>query len=652
MFKWIKNYFTLPVFADDEQQRVARLLMAILLGLTMTAFVADIFVFMLYGIPAHITDTAPYFGLAMLVISVFLAPYFIRRGWTTAIAIWVLLILWLTLTYWLWTVEGFSGGRTSFIHLIFVIFAALLLGPRGAVGYTVLALVSVAGALYLEKSGHLSVVAPASNFDMIAIFAVLSIAGFFLRYAMKSMQDAMRRARLAAQAQAEANRELDAIRRSLEERVAARTQDLQSRSTLLLTAIELGRAAASLRDLETLVSQMPQMIAEQTGFYHVGLFLMDEYGEYAILRGTNSPEGHYLLAQHFRVALGAPDELLGTVIAKREFRVAVDTGPNAVSFAGTPFRRTRSELALPLIAGDRLVGALDLHSTESGILTDQMIEVMRLLADQLAIAIESAQLFAQSQAALAAEQRAYGAVSREAWREMALAQSTTAGGLRLLADAPGVIRPAAGEKPAVMQQARQTGRTIVQPVAEQAETTLAVPIQVREGVSIGALRLNKSSWAADEIALVETLTEQLGAALESARLYQETQRREARERITREITEDIRRSVDMEVILRSAVTNLGEALGVPRTYVRLMLGEESASVTASGAQSPREPSPDEKLPDQTSSGELLAADDETPADASVKDLGDGPPIATDRQDVSDIVMKGLSRVEGDEHDEP
>ncbi|MBN2389449.1 MAG: GAF domain-containing protein, partial [Anaerolineae bacterium] len=454
------------------------------------------------------------------------------------------------------------------------------------------------------------------------------------------------------------------------------------------------RAAASLRDLEQLLSRMPEMIATQTGFYHVGLFLMDEYGEAAVLRGANSLEGQQMLAENHRVAVNAPD-FLSSVIAKQELRVAVDVGPNAVSFANSPFPRTRSQLTLPLIAGNRLIGALDLHSTESDVLTDQMIEVMRLLADQLAIAVESAQLFAQSQAALEAELRAYGTVSREAWREMTRVKGVE-GGLSFLSDAPGVIRPASGDKPAIMQQAHQTGRVIAD------DSTLAIPIQVREGVSIGALRLNKSGWGEDEIALVETLTEQLGAALESARLYQETQRREARERITREITEDIRRSVDMEVILRTAVSSLGETLGVPRAYVRLMLGEESPGEESPGAESPDVEPPDEELPgegppgeeppDQELPGEALPdeespgeeppgeeppdqelpgealPDEESPGETSpdgplsedvdalstapVEDTGDSPATSPDAPDASAVEGDGQILAEGEKHDEP
>ncbi|HQE91227.1 MAG TPA: GAF domain-containing protein [Anaerolineae bacterium] len=563
MFERIRKYFTLPVFDDDERTRRTRLLISILVPLAVMAVLAVIVMIVLSGFPQRLADANIIIVAVAIVAAVLIAFPLVRRRPPTGLSIGLLTLLWLVTTAWLRFTEGLSGGHTSSGYVLIIVLAGLLLGPRGAIVYAALSLMAIISTGYAENRGLIPGRTGVSTADALIISGVVALTGVFLRYAVKSMQDAIDHARRSAQALAEANSELEAIRRSLEERVAARTQDLRSRSALLLTAIELGRTAASLHDLDELLARMPAMIAAQTGLYHVGIFLADEYGEFVVLRGTNSPEGRQLMAVNYHAAVNEPG-FLGTVVAKHEPRLALDVGPGAVSFINSPFPHTRSQLTLPLMAGDRLVGALDLHSTESDAFTDQMIEIMRLLADQIAIAIEGAQLFAQSQTALEAERRAYGQVSREAWREMSRAE----GALRFLSDAPGIVRPASGERAAVMERARQAGQLIT-----EEESTLAAPIQVREGVNIGALRLRKPEWSADEIALVETLTEQLGAALESARLYQETQRREARERITREITEDIRRSVEIETILRSAVTHLGEALGVPRTYVRLMLEE-------------------------------------------------------------------------------
>ncbi|HOU12583.1 MAG TPA: GAF domain-containing protein [Anaerolineae bacterium] len=577
MWMRIKHYFTLPVFEDEEKTRVARLLLIILITLSLAVTVVDAMLLVLFGVPVRLVDVGPFVGWALIVAATFSSFPLIRKGYATGLAAAIVSLIWFLVTYWIWAAEGLGKGHTSYAYALIIVIAGLLLGARGAVVFTGLGLLAVLVAYYAEHIGAIPASRPVSVVDFVIIVVVLGLMGAFLRYAMKSMRSAILRAEDFARAQAAANRELDAIRVSLEQRVAERTADLERRSIQLQAVAEVGRSAAALRDLDELLGEVAKMIGESLDFYHVGIFLLDENRLYAVLRAANSPEGQHILAQGYSVTVGSSD-IIGVVTANRELRIASAASENAVSVVSSLLPRTQAELALPLIAGDRLIGVLDLHSLDAVAYTAQTTSVMQLLADQIAIAIENARLFAQREKSLEAERRAYGQISREAWHQI----SRVEGALRFVVDTPGSVRQAAGETPSAMLQARQTGQLLT-----EEGSTLAVPIQLREGVNIGALRLRKPEWAADEITLVETLTEQLGAALESARLYQETQRREARERITREITEDIRRSVDIEMILQSAVTSLGEALGVPRAYVRLML--EEADVPSAEQASPESP---------------------------------------------------------------
>jgi GAF domain-containing protein len=104
------------------------------------------------------------------------------------------------------------------------------------------------------------------------------------------------------------------------------------------------------------------------------------------------------------------------------------------------------------------------------------------------------------------------------------------------------------------------------------DSVLALPLRVRDQV-IGALSFHRDAqdrpWLVEEVRLLERLVDQLGVALESAQLFQETQRRAAREQAIRQVTEQMRRSIDMETILQNTVVELAKALGVPRAYVRL-----------------------------------------------------------------------------------
>jgi GAF domain-containing protein len=113
-----------------------------------------------------------------------------------------------------------------------------------------------------------------------------------------------------------------------------------------------------------------------------------------------------------------------------------------------------------------------------------------------------------------------------------------------------------------MLQALQAGQSVQED--DQGELALAIPLKVRDQV-IGVLDFRKDtsgrSWTDEEKVLLETLAEQLGVALESARLYQDTQRRAARERLTREITDNIRAATSVEDAMQRAVQEISRVLG-------------------------------------------------------------------------------------------
>lgn len=121
-----------------------------------------------------------------------------------------------------------------------------------------------------------------------------------------------------------------------------------------------------------------------------------------------------------------------------------------------------------------------------------------------------------------------------------------------------------------MIKAAQTGQRLETSEADKA--SLTIPIRVRNQV-VGALKFRKDGpgkkWTPDETSLLETLTDQLGVALESARLYEETQRRAERERLASEISAKLRASNDQQTILQTAVQELRRALQANRAQVLL-----------------------------------------------------------------------------------
>ncbi|MBN1487225.1 MAG: GAF domain-containing protein [Anaerolineae bacterium] len=350
---------------------------------------------------------------------------------------------------------------------------------------------------------------------------------------------------------------------SLEQRVADRTQDLERRAQQLRAVADVGRAVTSIRDLDKLLSQVTYLISDRFAIYHVGIFLLDSTGEYAVLRAANSEGGQQMLANQHRLRVGEQG-IVGYVTRKGKARIALDVGDDAVHFENPFLPYTRSEMALPLMAGEHILGALDVQSMEEAAFTPDDIAVLQVLADQIAVAIENTRLFADLQDALEGERRAYGERSRQAWRDLLRTRGSWGYSYthKTFADASGSTL--------AMQQAVQTGQTVRDISGETA--VLSIPVAVR-GQVLGVLTFSKEKpgeqWSQDEIDLLGMLTEQLAVALESARLYQQTQRREAFERFTREAAERMRETLDMEMVLQTAVEEIGTVLGLHDVMIEL-----------------------------------------------------------------------------------
>ena len=349
---------------------------------------------------------------------------------------------------------------------------------------------------------------------------------------------------------------------SLERRVAERTEDLERRAQELRAAAEVGRAATTFRDLDTLLSRVTHLISEQFGFYHVGIFLLNELGTYAVLRAANSTGGQQMLEHGHRLKVGAQG-IVGYVTREGEPRIALDVGEDAVHFKNPYLPNTHSEMALPLMAGDEMLGALDVQSVEAGAFTEEDIAVLRLVADQIAIAIENANLLHEAQEALAAQRRAYGEVGREAWQELVASQALAG----YTCDAHDRVTAVSTAWPAEMKHAGQRGE-----IMQTEDGTVMIPVQIRDQ-TLGVVRLRKSeaqaAWTEEQLDLMQSLTDQLEVALESARLYQDSQRRAAREQLVGEITSHIRESLEIDTVLKTAVQEMRRALAVPELTIRL-----------------------------------------------------------------------------------
>jgi PAS domain S-box-containing protein len=185
----------------------------------------------------------------------------------------------------------------------------------------------------------------------------------------------------------------------LEQQVAVRTAQLTRRTTQLQVAAEVARDATTAYDLDELLTRSANLVRDRFGFYHAGIFLIDERGEHAVLRAATGEAGRQMLEHEHKLRVGEVG-IVGHACASGEPRVVLDTGADAAYFDNPFLPDTRSEMALPMRVGGDVTGALDVQSTEEAAFDQDDVEILQVMADQLAVAIERTRLFEQVQATL------------------------------------------------------------------------------------------------------------------------------------------------------------------------------------------------------------------------------------------------------------
>jgi PAS domain S-box-containing protein len=354
-------------------------------------------------------------------------------------------------------------------------------------------------------------------------------------------------------------------------------QQADRRSVQLQTAAEVARAAGSILDLNELIKQVVELIRQRFDLYYVGLFLVDENGDWtnepnrwAVLRAGTGDAGQAMLSQGHRLEL-SDTSMIGWCIGHRQPRIALDVGQDAVRFRNPYLPLTRSELALPMISRGQILGALSVQSTLGGAFTQEDITIFQVMVDQLANAIANVRLYEATQDTLQEIQATNRRYVRDGWQSFS-------GGRQNL----GYQQNEQGLKPLGLQPLAEVLRAVNEQhsvTIQQDDSTLVVPIVLRNQ-PIGAVGFRSERadrrWTQEEISMIEVLTEQFALAAENLRLLDETQRRADRERLTASITAHMRESLSMETILRTAVQEVQQALGLSEVVVHLKSPEQSA----------------------------------------------------------------------------
>lgn len=348
--------------------------------------------------------------------------------------------------------------------------------------------------------------------------------------------------------------------------ITARARDLEAanqmsekRARELQAISEISRIISTEQRLETLLALITRLVSERFDFYHVGVFLIDSARQFAVLEAANSEGGQRMLERGHKLAVGQTG-IVGNVAQTGTARIALDVGTDAVYFDNPDLPKTRSEMALPLNLRGQTVGVLDVQSLRPAAFTESDAYTLGILADQIAITIDNARLFTQSQQALHELQSLYRQYQAQEW-EAYTKRGSSIGYHQLSISGKLLDQPVKSDE---IDEVLEKGEIRVTRAEHgKTESSVVIPVKLR-GQVIGVLRIKppraNRTWNQDEINLMNAVSDRLALALDNVRLLQESQRRAAKEQKIGEVTAKIGASINMRSVLQTAVEELGRAL--------------------------------------------------------------------------------------------
>jgi len=327
-----------------------------------------------------------------------------------------------------------------------------------------------------------------------------------------------------------------------------RTADLERREVQIRTAAEISRAITAELDPDKILEQVVNLVKERFGLYYVGVFMLDENGQFAVLRVGTGEAGRKMVADGHKLAVGGTS-MIGWSVSHHEARIALDVGEEAVHFQNPYLPSTRSELALPMISEGRALGALTIQSIWPEAFDQDDITVLQGIADSLATSIDNANLYNQAQESLNEIQSLHRQYLAKAWEDVAARE---------------------GDMGYTFERsAAETG-----PPPETQPITLEVPLVLRDQV-IGTITIERDqdTWSAEEEAFINGVASQTALALENARLVTQTERGAQHSRSVADITSKVWASTSVDTILRTALQELGQTLGASDGLIQLNVSD-------------------------------------------------------------------------------
>lgn len=467
------------------------------------------------------------------------SPYSLRASLIVSVA------------YLLALTELFESGQLGEMRMFLISFVALtavLFNYRYAIGAIALGLATILAvglvASLAPLPGLPSLEQINQGTDWITSMVVYLMLGMMVAGSISMIITSLE-ANLAEQAQMMI--QLEAERNILDQRVKERTQSVENRLNQLRAASEISQAISALADQDLLLQQVTEKLKDRFGLYYVGVFLVEENQQYAVLKAGTGEVGKQMVADGYRLAIGG-NSMIGWAVANQTTRIALDEGSEAVRFNNPRLPLTRTEMALPIRAHAEIIGAMSIQSEKANAFDENDITVFKGVADSLAIALENTRLYQEARQNLDEIRVLNRDYLQRAWAET----TQVYGSLEYEYKNPSM--PAGRNKHEIL-----------------------VPLALR-GEMIGeiALEIDREELTPEEGVYLENITTQTAIALENARLFENTVRRAEREKKVLQITARIRSTNDPAEIMQFAIQELQQALGASRTqiYIRQSAAEQ------------------------------------------------------------------------------
>jgi GAF domain-containing protein len=324
---------------------------------------------------------------------------------------------------------------------------------------------------------------------------------------------------------------LETLQTTLEQQVVERTKQLAATN-------EVARTASSSLDPDELIKKVVDLFSEQFGYYYAAIYLLDPSEKWAELKYATGEAGRVLKQNRHRLEVPGRS-MVATSIYERNARIAQIASQETQRYENPLLPYTRSEIALPLIAGDHVIGALNVQSTREADFGPQVIETMQNMGSQVAVALENARLFQEAQLVIRELRAVQQQYLMEGWNRFASNNE--------------VMEYVVGD-----EIPEDTGR-------------MEVPINLRDQI-LGQITLEgRADWTPEQQSLVDAVAKQAAIALENARLVQESHQVAVRERMLAEINSKIWSAATIDGILQTVVKELGRRFDASQASIELSI---------------------------------------------------------------------------------